>query len=386
MLLSCSYRQTDLAALLLEVGADPTIFDEIGYSCVFAAVDGRCSIATLQALMDHGAHIDTKRKDGTNALLCACRTGQSESVRFLLEAGADVNVAKPDGNTSLHVAVCGHCDKEALQKIIQHGVNVNAVNNNCETALVRACSSAQAEAVKVLLESGADPNISNCEDYTSLHAAVYGCCTNETQQGTITCKVQLDAQNINGETALVLACLYQQQSSVKILLEAGSNPNIASTVGNTSLHAAVLGNCSQKTIKAIIDHGADINTKSKHRRTALLIACQKANMYTISVLLKAGANPNITDAKGDTCLMCAVTSDCSREVLQAMIDRGADVNAANKCSVTVLMKACHKKNTGAINALLSAGADANIADAESYACLHYAVYEGCSKKVFQEII
>ena len=206
LLLGCFQGHTDSIKVLLNAGADPTVLDDVGYSSLFAAVDGRCSIDILQALIDHGAHIDVKRRDGTNALLCACRTGQSESVRFLLEAGADVNVTTPDGNTSLHVAVHGHCGKDTIQKIIQHSVSLNAVNSRDETALILACRSAQVQNVNILLENGADPNISDGRDCTSLHAAVHGCCTNETLRAIISHKAHLDAQNINGETALVLAC------------------------------------------------------------------------------------------------------------------------------------------------------------------------------------
>ena len=86
------------------------------------------------------------------ALIRACRTGQSESVMFLLAAGADVNNVKPDGNTCLHVAVHGNCSKETLQNIIEHGLNVNTANKRGETALILACESAQAEFIEILLK------------------------------------------------------------------------------------------------------------------------------------------------------------------------------------------------------------------------------------------
>ena len=48
--------------------------------------------------------------------------------------------------------------------------------------------------------------------------------------------------------------------------------------------------------------------------------------HFVTVLLKAGADPNIADAHGDTCLHDAVRTNYKKEVLQAIIDNGADMN------------------------------------------------------------
>ena len=388
LLLGCFYRQLDSVKVLLGAGADPTIADEEGFSCLHAAIDGYCSKATLQALIDHGAPVDAARKDGTNALHSACTTGQSESVRFLVEAGADVGITKPDGNTCLHTAVKGACSKEALQNIIEQGmINVNAMNKKGETALLLACKSAQPTIVNLLLQNGADPNISDTRRYTSLHAAVYGCCANETLQEIINHEVQLDYQDIHGNTALLLACSYRQQESVKILLEAGSNPNIVDNNGDTCLHAGVRTGCRKKIIRTIIDHCFDVNATNKKTRTALVVACMFNNEGAIKVLLDAGADPNIADVDGYTCLHDAVTGHYSIEVLQAIIDRGANVNATNKRNETALTRAFTYKNESAINVLLNASADPNIAD-DTYGdtCLHKAVTRDCSIEVLQAII
>ena len=226
LLLSCFYGQMDSMKVLLGAGAYPTMNDEEGFSCNHAAVDGRCSTDVLQKLIAHGAHVNAERKDGTTALMRACRTGQSESVMFLLAAGADVNNVKPDGNTSLHVAIHGNGSKETLQNIIEHGLNVNAANKRGETALILACESAQAESIEFLLERGANRDIADGEGCPSLHAAIHGHCQNETLKKIISRKSHLDAQNMDGQTPLLLACTYRQNNAVKLLLEAGSNPNI----------------------------------------------------------------------------------------------------------------------------------------------------------------
>ena len=287
LLLGCLYRQTDSIMALLEAGAYPAIDDDEGFSCIHAAVDGRCSNETIQALIDHGAHIDAKRKDGTNALLRACTTGHSDSVNFLLGAGADVNIVKVNGNTCLREAVCGECSSETLHTIIAQGVDVNAMNNRAEIALLLACSSAQAASAKLLMDEGVDPDIITVGDYTSLHAVIWFCWSHEILQEMVKHKPHLDAQTYNGETALFLACLNRQQTSIKILLEAASNPNIASINGNTSLHVAVLGSCDKKIIQLIIDHFADLNATNNSNETALMLSCIQANEDNINVLLKA---------------------------------------------------------------------------------------------------
>ena len=347
---------------------------EEGFSCVHAAIDGQCSKDILQALIDHGAHIDATRKDGTNALFRACTTGQSESVRFLVEAGTDVSIITPDGNTCLHIAVHGGCSKEALQKIIEQGVvNVNSVNNEGLTALLLACFAKQSESAKYLLESGADPNISDARGNTHLHAAVqrYRCCTNQILQEMIAHEAHLDAQNTDGETALWVACSLRQQNFAKILLEAGSNPNIASSDRDTSLHAAVSGGCSKNIISAILDHGADVNATNNNNLTALMIACERGKKVAINVLLDAGADPNIASSDRDTSLHAAVSGGCSKNIISALLEHGADVNATNKKNVTALMIACKKGKKDAINVLLNSGADPNITDADGDTCLYY---------------
>ena len=80
-----------------------------------------------------------------------------------------------------------------------------------------------------------------------------------------------------------------------------------------------------------------MNATSKQKKTALTWACEKGNVNTINVLLNAGANPNIADVHGDTCLHHASRNDCCTEVLQAIISHGVDVNETNKMNVTALM-------------------------------------------------
>ena len=97
-------------------------------------------------------------------------------------------------------------------------------------------------------------------------------------------------------------------------------------------------------LEILTDHGVDVNATDKNGDTALVTACTKGNMDNITVLLKAGADPNMANAHGTTCLHCAVFQGYSIDVLQILTDHGAVVNTLNKNGDTALLLASCKGN------------------------------------------
>ena len=69
---------------------------------------------------------------------------------------------------------------QTVQAIIDHGAYVNAVNNRGQTPLWFACADGQESFVKILLDAGADPNITNKGGDSSLHSAINGYCSTDT--------------------------------------------------------------------------------------------------------------------------------------------------------------------------------------------------------------
>ena len=115
--------------------------------------------------------------------------------------------------------------------------------------------------------------------------------------------------------------------AISVLLHAGADPNIVDGNGNTLFRYAVDGNCSKKVLQAIVESDVVVNIRDKNGKTALMKASRQGNIDAISVLLHAGADPNIVDGNGNTLLHYAVDGDCRKEVLQAIVESGVDVNA-----------------------------------------------------------
>jgi ankyrin repeat protein len=107
-----------------------------------------------------------------DALHLAARCGRAETVRILLEAGADIDAHNGDGKTALYQAV-NYYRAETVSILLKAGANIDARDKHGKTALHIAAYQDDNETVSILLEAGA--NIDACDEHgnTALHIAAY---------------------------------------------------------------------------------------------------------------------------------------------------------------------------------------------------------------------
>ena len=368
----------DAVNVLLNAGADPNIADDYGETCLHDAVRGGYSKKILQAIINYGADVNATNKNNRTALMIACKMGNIDVICVLLNAGANPHIADNDGNTCLHDAVDGDCNKEVLQAIISQDANINATDKDNVTALMIASWNGNVDAINVLLNAGADPHIADANGYTCLHNAVSGDCSKEVLQEIISHNANINATNKNNVTALMIACWNGNEEAINVLLSAGADPHIADANGYKCLHSAVIGDYSKDILQIIIHQGSDVNAESKINSpailgagvnavnkgnvTALMLACGKGNAGAVQVLLNAGANPNIMDCAGDACLHYTVDGECSIRGPEEYIDHCSDVNATNIKKQSSLILVCATGNAYALSVLLNWMADPNLLD------------------------
>jgi len=100
---ACLSRTPQMAALLLERGADLMAKDEKGRTALhLAAAAGRTKV--VEFLLSRGAEIDARDSQGRTPLMLAASRGRKQTVKLLLDKGADPNAVDQEGNRPLELA------------------------------------------------------------------------------------------------------------------------------------------------------------------------------------------------------------------------------------------------------------------------------------------
>jgi ankyrin repeat protein len=159
------------------------------------------------------------------------------SVTRLLERGFDPNTRDPQGRPALFVAL----QKESLdaaQALFRHpNLDINALNNNDESALMMAALKGHILWCKQLLDRGAAVNKSG---WTPLHYAASGG-DPQVIAFLLDKGAAIDATSPNGSTAVMMAALYGSETSVSLLLARGADIKRKNDLGLTASDFAARG-------------------------------------------------------------------------------------------------------------------------------------------------
>ena len=166
----------------------------------------------------------------------------------------------------------------------------------------------------------------------------------------------IDAQDLQGETALHIAIRQKSEPLVRYLLEHGAGVAVPDRDGWTPLMTAAWVN-EASIVTLLTSQHADPNAAGAGNLTPLAIALQGDKDAATVALIEAGADVNRpVGAAGYTPLMLAVAGQ-SKTAAQVVLKRGADVNARNQGGITALMIAAAADQPELVALLVQAGAN-----------------------------
>ena len=298
---AASAGSAEAVKVLLKAGADPNARVSGGWSPLHRAASSG-SGETVKVLLESGADPNTRDKLGDSPLHSAAYTHRGAVVRVLLEAGADPNARNKAGWSPLHRAAS--TDKafagkgEVVRVLLEAGADPNAGNKAGWSPLHWAASAGSVEAVKVLLKAGADPDARDQYGVSPLNWAAYR------RSGVVARMLIKAGAEVNAgrddNTGTPLHAAVQKPKSaeaMKVLIEAGADPNGRDQFGRFPLHKAVINNNFVAVI-ALIDAGAEVNVRDDSGFTPLHHAAS-TKKKVVSVLLMAGADPYARDNEGN---------------------------------------------------------------------------------------
>jgi len=242
------------------------------------------------------SHPDTS-DDAESRLLDAAKSGDLETVQAFLCSGIDPNETDEGNRTALGwAAAVGN--ESLVVLLLKHGANPNLPANDGTTPLMAVAGGGSSACVEALLAKGADPNAVRgaFPEETALHYAA--------QEGhDDMCGLLLDAgadpdvSRADGVTALILAAQDGHTRTVERLILAHANPNAKEKNGLTSLMMVADGG-HLDVVKILISAGADLDAAEGTGLTALMMASAHGHLDIIKMLLSAGANTHCKTAQG----------------------------------------------------------------------------------------
>ena len=393
LLLAVDCGHLEALQTLIDVGADVNAKNNSGDTPLHYMVSYDSNPKVLHALINAGADVNAKNEDGKTSLYYAMEKGWSgEYLKILIDAGADVKeiimcwqsqYEHPSlyGRSLLQYAMVEmDSEPEILKSLVDDGAYVNEKDRHgCSLLHYALKVDSEPETLKVLLDAGADVKVEDVERNTPLHIAAYRSSNEEILRFLVSA----------GATHLV---------------------NQTNVWGMTPLHYAARDNSSPEILRVLIDTGADVGAGNDERTcmcinlhtagekdfvdpcnsSALLFCLEKfsfllPNGIDLELLPRSFycdvANNKIPDfedsismARGDgvdvwvdpreswdgrTPLHHAAMGNSNPEVLQVLIDAGADINAQDVYGYTPLDLAKSNKNPGISKLLISHGAKEN---------------------------
>ena len=406
LLIACTNGNGAIVEKLLAAGADPKAALESGETALMLA-SRTGNLVAVNALLARGADVNAKESTHSQtALMWAVANKRPEVTRALLAHGADLRARSAvrtrvyimggnrssgsgsrdapisevaDGGSTALLFAARSGDLESAKLLVAAGADVKDVEADQNTALIIAAHSGNASVAEFLLDKGADPRAAPL-GYTALHAAVLrgtladrGTKSTDPEAGLGLVKALLahgadpNARVMKGTklrrwshdfaflerwvgaTPFWLAAKFLEVDMMRTLAAAGADPRLPSKDGNTPLMvAAGIGYSRGTGTEAFIKDRRDFSSYNSEPiavATMIPVEEERQALAAAKLAVELGGDVNAKNDTGDTALHSAAALGMN-SMVQFLADSGANLNATNKAGKTPMAGARRENGIG----------------------------------------
>jgi len=254
---------------------------------------------SIAALRGKPSAPEANTKNSDDELMKACTNGDTTAAERALKQGANPKFSE-SGYTPLHAAA--RAGSLPICKLLAaKGADVNA---SCQgaTPLHLAASQCHPEVIEFLLKSKANAKVRDSDGMTALLRVLNNYKRSDVKTSTT-----------SEENAI---------SAIKMLLKAGTDPNLGATFFGAPLTLAAQKKGEAAIVRVLLDGGARVN-EIQDGSTPLHSAVYSGDLEIVKLLVARGANVNATDERKQTPLAIASKNKTSSEIKNYLIEHGA---------------------------------------------------------------
>jgi ankyrin repeat protein len=326
---------------LLARGADPNARDRAGATPLHVALDGKPGevLPLVKSLIARGADPESPAASGETPLGLALARDATK-LEYWLRWNGWALPKRPLRDEDLPAAAA---DPDAVARLIELGLPVDARDSRGATALLRASGAGALQSVQRLLAAHADPKLTVDTGASPLSAAV-SARQPDIARALIAAGVPVDLRHADDVTALMIAAALGHPDMVAVLRELGAQASLVDARGQTALHAAARFcfdsrdslRC-RRLLDALLQDAVPVDTADRGGSTPLLVLlgvhtkpgadCDGTHLGAlVPAMLDAGANLDHADEHGVTALhACAMHA--TFEPARVLLQRGANREA-----------------------------------------------------------
>ena len=316
-------------------------------------------------LLEKGADIFSTNKDNNSPLRLALKNGGN--LQNWLITSRTIVSTDGSGNTVLHYAADWEY-ADAIKTLLEKGADINAKNANGETCLFNGAKSNNPSIIQLLVDGGASVKERDNLGSTPLHIAVrWG--AQKSAEKLIKLGIDINAQNTAGKSPLAEAVIANKYDVTKYLLENGADPNSSDSNGITILMDTIRAQNAQ-IVKLLLNYGANPNLQQINGQNAYHEAAYMGNTEIIALIRNAGGNPLSRDKEGNTPFSIVLKKDI--KIINEVLGSSYNITDSDGNSpIHIVVK--NKGSTTLLRTLIDRGYPLDTRNANGYTPLNYAI-------------